>query len=65
MRQQAGGDLVGSGLLLSPAVMSMSFLTEGQSQGQKATKKKEKRAKRGFKYRLWIGGVWRRGGVCV
>lgn len=30
-RQEAGGDLVGTGLLLSPAVLSMSFLTEGQS----------------------------------
>lgn len=36
MRQGAGGDLDGSGLLLSPAVMSMSSLTEGQPQGQKA-----------------------------
>lgn len=55
-RQQAGGDLVGSGLLLSPAVLSASFLAEGAVPGQKATEKKAKRQKKGFRCGLWTGG---------
>lgn len=50
-RQEAGGDLVGTGLLLSPAVLAMSPLTEGQPQVRRPTKKKGKREMRGFKCR--------------
>lgn len=40
-RQEAEGDLVGTGLLLSPAVLSMSFLTEGQPQVRRPPRRKE------------------------
>lgn len=52
--EEAGGrgDLVGTGLLLSPAVLSMSPMTKRAAPGQKATKKKAKRETRGFKSRL-------------
>lgn len=49
---EAGGDLVGTGLLLSPAVLSVSLPNPRAAPGQEATKKKGKREKRGFKYRL-------------
>lgn len=64
-RQQAGGDWVGRGLLLSPAVLSMSFLTAGQSQVTRPPRRKERETRGGFKYRLETGGVWRGGGACV
>lgn len=60
-RQQAGGDWVGRGLLLSPAVLSMSFLTAGQSQVTRPPRRKERETRGGFKYRLETGGVWRGG----
>lgn len=51
-RQEAGGDLVGTGLLLSPAVLSMSTLTEGQPQVRRPPRTKERERWGGFKYRL-------------
>lgn len=46
-KQGAGGDLDGSGLLLSPAVMSMSSLTERQPQGQKAAEEEREEREEG------------------
>lgn len=46
-RQQAGGDWVGRGLLLSPAVLSMSFLTVGQSQVTRPPRRKERETRGG------------------
>lgn len=41
-RQEAGGDLVGTGLLLSPAVLSMCPLTKGQPQVRRPPRRKER-----------------------
>lgn len=60
-RQQAGGDWVGRGLLLSPAVLSVSFLTAGRSRVTRPLRRKERETRGGFKYRLETGEVW--GGV--
>lgn len=49
-RQQAGGDLVGS--VVVPSCPVHVLPDRGAVPGQKATKKKGKREKRGFKYRL-------------
>lgn len=65
-RQQAGGDLVGSGLLLSPAVLSLSFLTEGQSQVRRPPRRKERERRGGSNtgYRL-EESVWGVESVCI
>lgn len=42
----------GTGLLLSPAVLSLSSPDQRAAPGQKVTKKKAKKEMRGFKYRL-------------
>ncbi len=39
---EAGGDLVGTGLLLSPAVLSMSTLAKGQPQVRRPPRRKER-----------------------
>lgn len=56
--QEAGGDLVGTGLLLSPAVLSMSFLTEGQPQVRRPPRRKERERRGGSNagYRPEEGG---------
>ncbi len=46
-RHEAGGDWVGLGLLLSPAVLSMSFLTEGQPRVRRPLRRKERERKGG------------------
>lgn len=46
-RQQAGGHLVGKGLLLSPAVLSMSFLATGQSQVRRPPIRKQREWREG------------------
>lgn len=46
-RQQAAGHLVGRGLLSSTAVLSMSFLTMGQSQVRRPPRRKERERRGG------------------
>lgn len=56
-RQEAGGDLVGTGLLLSPAVLPHVSPDQRAAPGQEVREKKGEKKKRGFKYRLETKGV--------
>lgn len=57
-RQEAGGDLVGTGLLLSPAVLSMCPLTKGQTQVRRPPRRKERGgSNEGYRPQQSGGGV--------
>lgn len=57
-RQEAEGDLVGTGLLLSPAVLSMCSLTKGQPQVRRPPRRKERGgSNEGYRPQQSGGGV--------